>query len=81
MAPPRKAPTCHNVADLKDQPRYGNSAGGSVSPSPSRPPSLDDLAIEEDEHDQCGNGDNQDVREQQVVLGRELALEVELGQR
>ena len=38
---------------------------------------LHDLPVEEDEHDQRRDGDQQDVREQQVVLGGELALEVE----
>ncbi len=41
---------------------------------------FDDLAVEEDEHDQRWDGDQQDGGEQQVVLGVELALEVEQGE-
>src|SRR5215212_4506091 len=41
---------------------------------------LDDLPVEEDEHDQRWDGDQQDGGEQQVVLGGELALEVEQGE-
>src|SRR5918997_3779831 len=40
---------------------------------------LHDLAVEEDEHDQWRDGHQQDGGEQQVVLGGELALEVEQG--
>src|SRR5690606_34353916 len=36
----------------------------------------DDLAVEEQEHHQRRDGDEQDVGEQQVVLGLVLALEV-----
>src|SRR5688572_15852903 len=41
---------------------------------------LDDLPVEEDEHDQRRDGDQQDRGEEQVVLGGELALEVEQGE-
>ena len=40
---------------------------------------FDDLPVEEDEHDQRWDGDQQDGGEHQVVLGRELALEVQQG--
>jgi hypothetical protein len=40
----------------------------------------DDLPVEENEQDQRWDGDQQDGGEQQVVLGCELALEVEQGE-